>query len=144
MGLDGGGGSIWAGMDACSCRSASHRHSLDTLRDGLRRGRMGALSLHLALITLLPDPHPPPRSLCPPWGRWCIDAARAGVCASWANTQPVDRINTSPRGAATPLPRKRATICSNVAGSEPESPPIISLGRLNSLGYSAVPTHLRC
>lgn len=27
---------------------------------------MGALSLHLALITLLPDPRPPPRSPPPP------------------------------------------------------------------------------
>lgn len=67
------------------------------LRDGLRPGGGWApRSLHLALFTLLPDPPTPPTP--PPRPRWCIDAARAGVGASWANTQLVDRINTLRRG----------------------------------------------
>lgn len=65
-------------------------------------GQQASCSLDLALVTppTSPPPHSPPsplwgpRSLHPPQGRWCIDAARAAVGASWANTQVVDRINT--------------------------------------------------
>lgn len=83
---------------------------------GRGEGGRAPRSLHLALFTPLPDPPASFQIPLPPWGRRGIDAARAGVGASWANTQLTGRINTLQRGAA-------AAAGSDTAGSTSASQP---------------------